>query len=131
MAEIAFRVEVDLELLQTHGIDKRADPLGPAAVLGNRRDDQPAVEVRLQAVERGHLLEAGLAPGRPQIDDNGLALEIGQARRLPVGIGETGLWRWLRRRRRDKLAGPYLFVCRRRGHPEHDEEHEESGAEPG
>src|SRR5439155_25973966 len=101
-----LRVEVDLELLQAHGRDKRPDPLRPATVLGDRRDGKLVAELNLQAVERGHLLEAGLAPGRPQIDDDRLALEIGEAHGLAFGIGEGGLWRWLRRALRDKLSEP-------------------------
>src|SRR5439155_12844133 len=106
VADIGFRVEVDLELLETQGGDKGADPIGPGAVLGDRGDCELIAKLRLEAVERGHLLQTGLAPRRPQIDDDRLALEIGKAHRLALGIGEPGLWRWLRRALRDKLAEP-------------------------
>ena len=45
-------------------------------------------QLRLELVEGRHLLAAGHAPGRPEIDQDCLALEIGKAQGLPLRAGE-------------------------------------------
>ena len=47
-----------------------------------------AAELGLERVERRHLLAAGHAPGRPDIEEHDLAAEIGQGFGLAVGVGE-------------------------------------------
>src|SRR5579871_331786 len=41
-----------------------------------------------QPVERRHLLAAGHAPGRPQVQENGAAAEVGEMRGLSVAVPE-------------------------------------------
>ena len=49
-------------------------------------------ELGLQRIERRHLLAARHAPGGPQVQQHGLALEVGERARLAVGVreGEVG-----------------------------------------
>ena len=47
-----------------------------------------AAELGLERVERRHLLAAGQAPRRPDIEEDDLAAEIGQGFGLAVGVGE-------------------------------------------
>src|SRR5712692_7110987 len=59
-------------------------------LVDRERDDfeARAAEPGLQPVERRHLLAAGRAPGRPEIQHDELALEVGERARAPRAILE-------------------------------------------
>ena len=114
MTDSALRVEIDLDLVEAQLGDKWLDHLTAAAVLGNRGDGE-LILTPLQLFERGHLLEAGLAPGRPKVDQDQLALEIRESYPFALEVGEGNLGRWLRRRGRDKLAGLECVLLGRAG----------------
>ncbi len=73
--------KAELVLLQI-----RRDHGGAAAVLGDRQHDEPLVlEPPVKALHARHLLLARLAPGRPEVEEDHLALELGQRQSPLVG----------------------------------------------
>src|SRR6516165_3791072 len=76
-----------------------------ATVVDRERIDSktPTSERCLQPVERRHFLPARHAPGRPQIEDDHLAVEIGEAADLPIAILEVQRSDRLRGRIRDEV----------------------------
>ena len=109
--------------------DERAHQLGTAAVLRDRRHDKPALQLALQSLQRGHLAQTGLAPGGPQVDDDRLALEVGEIHRLAIHIGKAHRRCWLRRVSRDKLADLQVFFAGGHGRRDPEQEHDTQGAE--
>src|SRR6185437_11943089 len=81
------------------------DRLHPAAIFGDRHHGNCRTQRFLHSVERRHFLDAGPAPGRPQIEQDPMAAPIGKSRRLAVATVKGGGGRWQRRRDRDKLTG--------------------------
>ncbi len=68
-----------------HGID--------AALVHRKRHDSEvfAAKQLLQFVQRGHFVDAGRAPGRPDIEQHDLALEIRQGHVLALRVFESDL----------------------------------------
>ena len=64
-----------------------ADPLTGQEAL-SAFEDYDGSQPRLEGVERRHLLAAGGAPGRPEVQQHHLALVIGQRMGAPLGVGE-------------------------------------------
>jgi hypothetical protein len=85
-------------------LEKRRDDGLALTILRNREDGELIAELRLQPVERGHLLDAGDAPGRPEIDQHELVFEIGELFLRAVARRERERRRWQRRWQRGKLA---------------------------
>ena len=86
--------------LGEEGLDDR----GAAPVLRDREDGELVAEFCLQPVERRHLLDARHAPGRPEIDEDEPALEIGEMLFLAGAGRESEGGRWQLAVERDKLA---------------------------
>ncbi len=93
---------------------------GVVVLVGDLEDDEPRGRIaRLQPLERGHLLDAGRAPGRPDVDQDDAAPEVGQA--TPAVLSQVGE---LEGRRR--LVEHPLLRPRRRHHrrqPVGEEQH--------
>ena len=85
----ALGIEIDLDRFEPELGDERLDDLAAAAVLGDREHGDPVAEARLQPFERRHLAQARLAPGGPEIDEDKLALEIGEPTGFPGGVGQA------------------------------------------
>ena len=76
-----FGSSIDLDRFEPELGDERLDGLAAAAVLGYREHGDPLAEPRLQPLERGHLAQARLAPGGPEIDEDELAAQLARAQR--------------------------------------------------
>src|SRR5277367_5745547 len=63
----AFRVEIDIELVEAEFGEEGFYYLGAAAILGHRHYCQSRPEPVLQRGQRRHLLKTGLAPRCPQV----------------------------------------------------------------
>src|SRR2546423_14750953 len=98
MADLALWIDVDLDRFEPELGDERLDGLVAAAVFGYRKHRDPLAEPRLQPLERGHLAQAGLAPGGPQIDDDELSSQLREFNGLAGGIGKRDFRcrKWLR-----------------------------------
>src|SRR5947199_176176 len=94
---MATRTEVRNRKISRNG--SKAPPgrarVGPAVFLLVDRDDLEAliVVLRVGADDLGHLLAAGLAPRRPEVEQYGLALQVAQPHRLAVQGGEPEVGR--------------------------------------
>ena len=130
MPDCAFWVEIGFDLVETELRDERLDDVLAAAVLGNRRHGELVLAAPLQLFEGRHFLEAGLAPGRPEVEQDQLALEIGESHPIAREILEREFGCWLRRRGRDKLAGFEVWLGRKGG-PNCEQERDRDRAERG
>ena len=75
--DFAFRILIDLNRFEPElGNEWRYD-LRPAAILLDSEHRNPIAEMGLQQIERRHLTQARFAPGRPQVEDDELAAEVG------------------------------------------------------
>src|SRR5947209_9001831 len=128
--DCAFRVEIGFDLVEAELRDERLDDVLAAAVLGNRRHGELVLAAPLQLFEGRHFLEAGLAPRRPEVEQDQLALEIGESHPIAREILEGNLGCWLRRRGRDKLAGFEVWLGRKGG-PNCEQERDRDRAERG
>lgn len=104
IARGGFRIEIDREILDPGTCQKRIDDVGAAPVLGDGEDGESMTELGLEPVERRHLLDAGHAPGRPQIDEHEVAAKIGELLGRAVAGRESERGRWQLLIERDKLA---------------------------
>jgi len=65
MADIALRVEIDLDLLEAELVEEGLDHLGAATVFRHGDHDELVRHVHLQLLQGRHFLQARTAPGRP------------------------------------------------------------------
>src|SRR5579862_4790733 len=126
---LACGVERNRQPVEIELGDEWRDDGGAAPVLGHRQHNEGWPELCLKFFERRHLPETRLAPGGPEIEDHELALELGNRQLLAVKAIERYLRRWLRRRRRDKLAGFELGLRRRLGRPAQRRDDQEHGGQ--
>src|SRR6516165_3492907 len=82
----ALWIEVSLDRFEPEPAEKRFDGLAAAAVLRYRNDGDLIAEARLHPLERWHLAQTRLAPGGPEIDEDGFTSELGEADRVPSEI---------------------------------------------
>src|SRR5438270_318577 len=128
--ERGLRSRIDVER-QRLDAGLRVEPAGDrrALLIDRQRHHQEALaaELRLQAVERRHLLAAGLAPRRPDIEQHQLAAKVGERMRPAIRVVEAQLGNRLRLRgaREGQLAlrlpGAEVDTERRRGERHYDE----------
>src|SRR5215469_8241178 len=92
--------------------DERIHHARPLRVEGDRQDHEPAVLVgAVQPLHARHLLAARIAPGGPEVQEDDLALEVGQLDGAIVGSAELEILRVLdrlgtnQRERRDRILG--------------------------
>ena len=75
-------------------------------VLADGEDDNLVAELLLQLHQRRHLLDAGRAPRRPEVEHHGLAAELAERNGvLSIGDGEVGRGAADARRMRTAVAG--------------------------
>src|SRR5438094_1836991 len=133
--ERGLRRRIDVER-QRLDAGLRVEPAGDrqALLIDRQRDhlEALAAELRLQAIERRHLLAAGLAPRRPDIEQHQLAAKVGERARPAIRVVEAQLGNRLRLRgvREGQLAlrlpGAQIDAERRRSERYNDES--DSGA---
>ena len=71
---------------------ERADGLRATGVDGQRHDLKiRTAKLRLQRIEHRHLVHAGRAPGRPQVQQHSAAPEVGQRDRVLLAADEVQL----------------------------------------
>src|SRR4029077_18913977 len=68
MPDLALGIDIDLEGFEPKLGDEGLDGLIAAAVFAYANTRRPPAEPRLQPLRRGHLAQARLAPGGPEID---------------------------------------------------------------
>src|SRR6516162_849159 len=131
MPELALWIEVDLDRLEPELGNERRHALRPATILGDGEHRNPVAETGLQPLERGHLAQAWLAPGGPQIEHDELAAEIGEPDLASGGVGERYGWRGKRLGRGHEFAelgpvGHIRVASRGRSEPRRNDKDQQS-----
>src|SRR3546814_10585305 len=88
-------IEIEVEPVEAELVEEGFGDARPATVHADGDDGEVlSTEIGLQVVERGHLLDAGRAPGRPEIHQDHLAAEPFQCERRPCAVREARVRRW-------------------------------------
>jgi len=88
-AERGLGVEIGFQRRERLLREERRDLLGTLKVLADRDDLDLVLQAARDRIERWHLGDAGRAPGRPQVEQQRLALEAGERDGLSIGGGEA------------------------------------------